>query len=140
MIVFLSQTATEIMQESEFIEILMDGTFKILPRHLDLVQLYIMSFISEERSYPFGFIFMEKRDSDSNDCLFENLRQLWGDKTSSNIVKILTDYEKAVRKSVRKNFPKPKLSGFVFYCNRLRLLLDFSIFFCRNIFLQKSKL
>lgn len=110
MIVFISETSLKMMQELNLIEILMDGTFKILPRHMKFAQLYIMSFIFKGRAYPFAFAFMEKRDTDSYDCLFTNLKSLLKD-FALKVDKIMTDYEKAVRKSAKKQFPNARISG-----------------------------
>lgn len=111
MIVFISETAMKLLQEQEIIEILMDGTFKILPRHLKLSQLYIISFIYKGRSYPFCFVFMEKRDSASYDCLFTNLKKLWADDVASKVRKCMSDYEQAIRKSIKTHFPNARISG-----------------------------
>lgn len=98
------------MSKSNSLEILMDGTFKILPRHMKFSQLYIISFIFKGRSYPFAFALMEKRDTDSYDCLFTNLKSLLND-FALKVDKIMTDYEKAVRKSAKKQFPNARISG-----------------------------
>lgn len=111
MIVYLSESAMEVLQTMDMIEIMMDGTFRILPSHMKFSQLYIMSFVYKGRSYPFGFIFMEKRDTDSYDCLFSNLIKLWNVNVVSKVLKIMTDYEGAVRKSARKHFPNARVSG-----------------------------
>lgn len=111
MIVFLSESAMEELQKLDMIEIMMDGTFRILPRHMKFSQLYIMSFTYKERAYPFGFIFMEKRDTKSYDCLFSNLIRLWNVNVAFKVLKIMTDYERAVRNSVRKHFPNARISG-----------------------------
>lgn len=105
LIFFLSETAMSKLKITPSIEILMDG-MKFIPRHLKFTQLYIMSFMCKGRSYPFGYIFMEKRDCESYDCLFETLATLWGDVVMSNVVHIMTDYEKAVRKSIKKNISR----------------------------------
>lgn len=119
MIAFISESAIAFLKslkEKVTIEILMDGTFKILPTHMKFSQLYIMSFIHEGRCYPFGYVFMEKRNSESYNCLFENLKELWGENVTCKVTKIMTDYEKAVRSSAKKHFPNARISGWVLLC------------------------
>lgn len=87
------------------------------PRHLPFSQLYILSFMYEERAYPFGFVFMEKRDSASYDCLFTNLKSLWAVDVSSKVVRCMSDYERAIRKILRAHFPNARISGWVFRFN-----------------------
>lgn len=118
MVVFLSETGLQKLKEMSDdgdIEILMDGTFKILPRHLKFCQLYIMSFIFEERSYPFAFIFMEKRDFVAYDALFENLKTFLLPDTFMKVTKCMSDYEAAVRKALRKHFTNARISGCFFH-------------------------
>lgn len=106
MIVFISETGLKhLMKEDVYIELLMDGTFKILPRHIKFAQLYIMSFIYRDRSYPFAFVFMEKRDSASYDILFTKFKSYFSFDIASKVVKCMADYERAVRKALKKHFP-----------------------------------
>lgn len=115
MVAFLSESAIRQIGAMSDIEMLMDGTFKVLPRHLKFCQLYIMSFIYEERSYPFAFVFMEKRDFTSYDALFENLKTYLSPETFLNVMKCMSDYESAVRKAMRKHFPNARISGCFFH-------------------------
>jgi len=77
MIVFVSETGLKFLDEQPYVELMMDGTFKICPRHIKFAQLFIMSFTREGRSYPFAYVFMEKRDIVSYDLLFTNLKSLF---------------------------------------------------------------
>lgn len=115
MIVFVSETALEILKKMKLIEILMDGTFKILPRHIKFSQLYIINFMFEERCYPLAYVFMEKRDISSYDLLFAKLTTLITPEVAAKIFRCMTDYEAAVRNSMRKHFPNARISGCFFH-------------------------
>lgn len=122
MIAYISQTPLDILQELQSIELLMDGTFKILPKHMQFSQLYIISFMYGGRAYPFAFVFMEDRKIESYDCLFVNLFALCKPNTSLKVMKIMTDYEKAVRNSARKFFKRARIAGQVL-CHNNRVFI-----------------
>lgn len=115
MVVFVSETGLECLKKLKMIEFLMDGTFKVLPRHIKFCQLYIISFAFEDQCYPFAFVFMEKRDTEAYDTLFENLISMMGQECADEVVICMSDYEAAVRKMVRKHFLNARLSGCYFH-------------------------
>lgn len=115
MIVFISETGQKFLEEQTNIELMMDGTFKLLPRLIKFAQFFIMSFILENRSYPFAFIFMEKRDAESYDLLFTKMKSLFIDDITTKVSKCMADYEKAVRKALKNHFPAARISGCWFH-------------------------
>lgn len=115
MIAFVSETGLEFLKTLEKIELLMDGTFKVLPRHIKFCQFYVISFMYEERNYPFAFIFMEKRDTEAYNTLFEKLIAMMTPECALNVIICMSDYEAAVRKMCKKHFPNARISGCFFH-------------------------
>lgn len=94
------------------IHMLMDGTFKVLPRHIKFRQLYIISIIFEERCYPLAFILMQKNTYYSYNLIFRKLKLLFA---SCEISNFMTDYEAATRKALKRQFPNARISGCYFH-------------------------
>lgn len=115
MVAFISECGIQCLKELEVIELLMDGTFKVLPRHIQFCQLYIMSFMYEERCYPFAFVFMEKRNADAYDLLFQKLVEMITPECAAKVLICMSDYERAVRAMCRKHFPNARIGGCYFH-------------------------
>lgn len=112
-IVFVSESVLEKLKEmKKDIQMLMDGTFKVLPKHIKFRQLYIVSIIFEGRCYPLAYILMEKKSVYSYNLIFEKLKSLMG---SCEITNFMTDYEAATRKALRNHFPQARISGCYFH-------------------------
>lgn len=94
------------------VTLLMDGTFKAIPRHLKFCQLYIISAIIKGRCYPLAYILMERKDYSSYMHEFDKLKELI---PSINVVNCMSDYEAAIRKCIKKQFPESRISGCFFH-------------------------
>lgn len=90
----------------------MDRTYKALPHHIPFRQLYVISVTYENQCYPLAYIFMEKKTFTSYDVIFRNLKLLM---PSVEVVKLMTDYEAATRKALRKHYPNARLAGCFFH-------------------------
>lgn len=111
-LVFISATILKKINEMNFVAFFLDGTFKALPHHLKFRQLYVINVIYEDQSFPFAYIFMEKKTFTSYDTVFENLKLLM---PSVTVAKVMSDYESATRKALRKHYPDAKISGCFFH-------------------------
>lgn len=137
-IVFLSDTVLEEIRKrcrnKERFTFLMDGTFKVLfvtenmkfislfdyiyiftqslPLHIKFRQLYIISVIIEERSYPLAYILMTRRDTKSYELILSKLKSML---PGVNVETCMSDYEAATRKAIRIVFPKARLAGCYFH-------------------------
>lgn len=93
-----------------------DGTFRALPKHIKFRQLFIISIIYRDRSYPLAYILMKKKNFRSYDT-FAKLKTL----LTANITEIMADYEAGTRKALLKNFANARLAGcFFHYCQAIR--------------------
>lgn len=109
---FVSESVLNKLKETKFeIRMLMDGTFKVLPRHIKFRQLYIISIIIDERCYPLVYILMEKKTQRSYRLIFEKLKWLMG---PCEITNIMSDYEAATRKALKIEFSRARISGCYF--------------------------
>lgn len=111
-IAYISETILKIVLLMSSIVLRMDGTFKVLPRHIKFRQLFIISVIYREKSYPLAYIFMEKRNYEAYDNVFSKLNEFI---PSQLVSEIMTDYEAATRKAALKHFPQAKLVGCWFH-------------------------
>lgn len=114
--VFISESVLnkikEMQEDEEKIQMLMDGTFKVLPRHIKFRQLYIISIIFDGRCYPLAFILMQTKTFLSYSLIFEKLKKLI---PLCEISNFMTDYEAATRKALRIHFPQARISGCYFH-------------------------
>lgn len=111
-LVFISETLLKFVNTMNHIAFFMDGTFKALPHHLSFRQLYVISFIYRNQCYPFAYIFMEKKTFTSYDAIFQNLKFLM---PSVEVVKVMSDYEAATRKALKKHYPTARIAGCWFH-------------------------
>lgn len=111
-IAFISEAILQIVLLMSSIAMRMDGTFKVLPRHMKFRQLFIISVIYREKSYPLAYILMEKRNFEAYDDVFTNLN---GFIPSQRVSEIITDYEAATRKAAVKHYPEARLVGCWFH-------------------------
>lgn len=113
-VVFISQQALETLNSFDNVTLMMDGTFKVLPRHFRrrFRQLYVISFIYNGRSYPLAFILMQAKDIKSYDLIFGRLKLLF---PSVTVVGCMTDYEQATRTALLNHFPNARISGCFFH-------------------------
>lgn len=111
-IAFISQTVLTIVLTLSMIIMRMDGTFKALPRHMKFCQLFIISVIFMDRSYPLAYILMERKNFQAYDNVFKELKKLL---PAHLVTEIMSDYESATRKAVRKHFPDANLVGCWFH-------------------------
>lgn len=112
-VVFVSESTLNKLKEMKTnVHMLMDGTFKVLPRHIKFRQLYIISIIFEDRCYPLAFILMEKKTYCSYNLIFKNLKLLF---PSCEISNFMADYEAATRKALKRQFPNARISGCYFH-------------------------
>lgn len=111
-LVFISETLLKKINETNFAAFFIDGTFKALPHHLKFRQLYVISVIYEDQCYPFAYIFMQKKTFTSYDTVFANLKLLM---PSVVVSKVMSDYESATRKALKKHYPNAKISGCFFH-------------------------
>lgn len=99
-VAFVSESVLQEVRKQRHLELLMDGTFKVLPHHIKFRQLYIINAVIEERSYPLAFILMERKDTASYELIFNNIKDLISSKFKT--IKCMTDYEAATRKAIKK--------------------------------------
>lgn len=111
-LVFISETVLKKINEMNNVAFFIDGTYKALPHHLQFRQLYVINVIYEDQSYPFAYIFMEKKTFTSYDTVFGNLKLLM---PSVSVARVMSDYEAATRKAVKKHYPNAKISGCFFH-------------------------
>lgn len=112
-IVFISESVLAKLKDlKENIQLLMDGTFKVLPRRPKFRQLYIISLIFDGRCYPLAYILMERKTVNSYNIIFDNLISLF---PSCQISNFMADYEAATRKAIKKKFPLARISGCYFH-------------------------
>lgn len=111
-IAYISETVWKIVILLSSIVLRMDGTFKVLPRHIKFRQLFIISVIYREKSYPLAYILMEKRNFQAYDNVFTRLSEII---PSAIVSEVMADYEAATRKAVVKNYPKARLVGCWFH-------------------------
>lgn len=113
-IVFISKQALDTLNTLDNVTLLMDGTFKVLPRHFRrrFRQLYIISFLYKGRSYPLAYVLMQTKDYNSYDLIFGRLKLLF---RSVTVIGCMTDYEQATCKALMKHFPNARISGCFFH-------------------------
>lgn len=111
-IVFISETVLKMVLLLSSMVIRMDGTFKMLPRHIEFRQLFIISVIFRDQSYPLAYILMEKKNFEAYDDVFTMLKEFI---PSHLITEIMADYESATRKAAKKHFPKARRVGCWFH-------------------------
>lgn len=111
-IAYISETVLKIVLTMSLIVLRMDGTFKILPRHIKFRQLFIISVIYRDKSYPLAYILMENRSCASYDRVFSKLKELI---PSDRVTEIMADYEAATRKEAKKHFPQARIVGCWFH-------------------------
>ncbi len=116
-IAFVSETVLEKFNTLTDGKMRADGTFRALPKHMKFCQLFIVSVIFRDRSYPLAYILMEKKNFRSYSKVFSEIKAL----LKVNVEEIMADYEAATRKAIRKFFPKARLAGcFFHYCQAIR--------------------
>lgn len=112
-VVFISESVLSKLKELKVnIHMLMDGTFKVLPRHIKFRQLYIISIMYEDRCYPLAFILMKKKTYYSYKVFFAKQKLLF---PSRDITNFMADYEAATRKALKSEFPRARISGCYFH-------------------------
>lgn len=111
-LVFISETTLRLINTMNHIAFFMDGTYKALPHHIAFRQLYVISVTYENQCYPLAYIFMEKKTFESYDTIFQHLKFLM---PSVEVVKLMTDYEAATRKALKKHYPNARLAGCFFH-------------------------
>lgn len=113
-IVYISQTVLEELNQMGNVVLMMDGTFKVLPRHFRrrFRQLYIINVIYKGRCYPLAYILMQKKDFASYDYIFGRLKLLF---PSVTVASCMSDYESATRKALKKHFPEAIICGCYFH-------------------------
>lgn len=111
-LVFISESILRLINTMNHISFFMDGTYKALPHHISFRQLYVISVTYENQCYPLAYIFMEKKTFTSYDIIFQNLKFMM---PSVEVVKLMTDYEAATRKALKKHFPNARIAGCFFH-------------------------
>lgn len=109
---FISETILRIVLLMSSISIRMDGTFKMLPRHMNFRQLFIISVTYRDKSYPLAYILMEKKNFEAYDNVFSKLKEFI---PGHLVTEIMSDYETATRKAAVKHFPKARIIGCWFH-------------------------
>lgn len=99
------------------VTLLMDGTFKVVPGHFKVHQLYIINVILSGRCYPLAYVLMQRRDFHSYVKVFSELKKLI---PSMNVVNCMSDYEAATRKAIKDQFPNSKITGCYFHYVQVR--------------------
>lgn len=111
-LVYISETILKLVNTMNNVAFFIDGTFKALPHHLSFRQLYVISIIYDNQCYPLAYIFMEKKTFTSYDTVFANLKWLM---PSVEVTKVMSDYEAATRKAIKKHYPNARVSGCFFH-------------------------
>lgn len=111
-VAFVSERTLNEVKKLDSVTLLMDGTFRSVPKHLKFRQLYIINVIIRNRCYPLSFILMEKKDFHSYEVVFSEIKKLI---PSANVVNCMSDYESATRKAIKKHFPSARISGCFFH-------------------------
>ncbi len=110
---FVSDRTLQRVSKERDVTLLMDGTFRAVPRHMGFRQLYIINVIINGGCLPLAYILMERKDFLSYMTVFTELKKLI---PSMNVVECMSYYESATRKAILKQFPGVKLSGCYFHC------------------------
>lgn len=105
------RTLQAVLQEGN-VTLLMDGTFKAIPRHLKFRQLYIINVIIRGKCFPLAYVLMERKDFKSYMTVFTELKKLL---PSMKVEECMSDYEAATRKAILEQFPGVRLSGCWFH-------------------------
>ena len=116
-IIFLSQTIVENLIDTDSkIHLFMDGTFRVVPKHFHndekLLQLYIIHIVHDDVGYPLMYVLMQSKNFESYDLIFSYLSSFI---KADNVELVMSDYEAASRKAVKKNFPTAKIEGCLFH-------------------------
>lgn len=112
-IAFVSERTLQKVAKKEDVTLLMDGTYRSVPRHLKgLHQLYIINVLVRDRCFPLAYVLMERKDYRSYVKVFTELKKLV---PSMKVVKCVTDYECATRKAILEQFPGVRLTGCYFH-------------------------
>lgn len=111
-VAFVSDGTLQRVSKETDVTLLMDGTFRAIPRHLKFRQLYIINVIIKGRCFPLAYILMERKDYDSYMTVLSELKKLL---PSMNVVQCMSDYECATRKAILQQFPGVRLSGCYFH-------------------------
>ncbi|KAJ6647973.1 hypothetical protein Bhyg_03198 [Pseudolycoriella hygida] len=111
-VAFISETILRVINTMNHISLFMDGTYKALPHHIPFRQLYVVNVTFEGQCYPLAYIFMETKTFSAYDTVFQNLKLLM---TSVEVAKLMTDYEAASRKALKKHYPNARMSGCFFH-------------------------
>lgn len=113
-IVFISQETLDLLNTMDNVILLMDGTFKVLPRHFRrrFRQLYVINFIYKGRCYPLAYILMQTKNFQAYDLIINRLKLMI---PSVRISGCMTDYEPATRKALSKHFPEAIISACFFH-------------------------
>lgn len=113
-IVFISQSALELVNSMDNIRMFSDGTFKVLPRHFRrrFRQLYVINVMFNCRCYPLAYILMQRKNFESYDLILSRLKLLF---PSVTVISCMSDYEPATRKALVKHFPMARICGCFFH-------------------------
>lgn len=109
---FISETVLKFILTLGAIMLRMDGTFKVLPHHIKFRQLFIISVMFNEHSYPLAYIFMQKKNFHSYDLIMSKLKTMI---PADKVTNIMADYEAATRKAAKLHFPNAIISGCYFH-------------------------
>lgn len=61
-VAFVSERTLQAVSKLKDVTLLMDGTFKAIPRHLKFVQLYIINVIIRDKCFPLAYVLMERKN------------------------------------------------------------------------------
>lgn len=111
-VAFVSERTLNEVKDLKEVTLLMDGTFKAVPRHMNFRQLYIINVIIRNRCYPLAYILMEKKDFNSYKVVLSELKRMI---PAINVINCMTDYEAATRKAIKQVFPTSRISGCFFH-------------------------
>lgn len=109
---FVSERTLQEVSKRQEVTLLMDGTFKAVPKNMGFIQLYIINVIIRGRCFPLAYILMERKDFNSYMVVFDELKKLL---PSMNVVECMSDFEAATRKAILLQFPRARLSGCYFH-------------------------
>lgn len=88
--IFVSPRVLDVVKQRKIINIQSDATYKILPRMEDTYQIFIISFESDRKIYPFIYAIMQKKSEVAYKKVFEILKEV----LDTTTVKLsMMDYE-----------------------------------------------
>lgn len=112
LLVFISQRVLDVAKRSRTINIQSDATFKVLPGLNDAYQLFVVNLQVRREVFPIAYVIMERKTTAAYVKVFELIQNVL-EETSVDLS--MSDYETALRNSIRQIFPEAEIKGCYFH-------------------------